>query len=66
MAMDGELMARLRRQACDDQRRAALRDYIACEEAWRRWPLLALLVGRNPRDADWHYYEALREAARDA
>jgi hypothetical protein len=64
MGMDPKLMARLREQASDDQRQAALRDYIACEDGWRRWPLLALLVGRRPTGADWRRWEARRAESR--
>jgi hypothetical protein len=64
MGMDPRMMARLREQASDDQRQAALRDYIACEEGWRRWPLLALLVGRIPTGADWRRWESRRAAFR--
>jgi len=62
--MDPGVMARLREQASDNQRQAALRDYIACEDGWRRWPLLALLVGRRPTVADWRRWEARRTAFR--
>jgi hypothetical protein len=64
MAMDPNTIAQLSRQAGEDQREATLRDYLACEEAWRRWPLVALIVGRSPRGADWRRYEALRAASR--
>jgi hypothetical protein len=64
MEMNPRLMARLREQASDDQRQAALRDYITCEEGWRRWPLLALLVGRMPTGADWRRWESRRAAFR--
>jgi hypothetical protein len=64
MGMDPRVMARLREQASDDQRQAALRDYIACEDGWRRWPLLTLLVGRRPTGADWRRWEARRTAFR--
>jgi hypothetical protein len=62
--MDAGAMARLREQAGEDQRQAALRDYLVCEEAWRRWPLLTVLVGRRPTDADWRRWEARRRAFR--
>ena len=64
MGMDPRVMARLREQASDDQRQAALRDYIACEDGWRRWPLLALIVGRTPTSMDWRRWEARRMAFR--
>ena len=64
MGMDPRAMARLREQASDDQRQAALRDYIACEDGWRRWPLLALIVGRTPTSMDWRRWEARRMAFR--
>lgn len=64
MGMDSKVMARLREQASDDQRQAALRDYIACEDGWRRWPLLALIVGRRPSGTDWRRWEARRAAFR--
>jgi hypothetical protein len=64
MGMDLGVIAQLREQARDDQRQAALRDYIACEDGWRRWPLLALLVGRIPTGADWRHWEARRTAYR--
>jgi hypothetical protein len=64
MGMDLGVIAQLREQARDDQRQAALRDYIACEDGWRRWPLLALLVGRRPTGADWRRWEARRAASR--
>jgi hypothetical protein len=62
--MDPGVIARLSEQARDDQRQAALRDYIACEDGWRRWPLLALLVGHSPTGADWRCWEARRTAFR--
>lgn len=64
MAIDPEMMTRLGTLARDDQRLAAMRDYIACEQPWHRWPLLALVVGRTPTDADWRRCEALRAGLR--
>jgi hypothetical protein len=64
--MDPGVMARLRRQTSDDQRQAALRDYLAWEDGWRRWPLLALIVGRRPSGMDWRRWEAQRTAFRRA
>ena len=37
---------------------------LACEDGWRRWPLLALIVGRRPSGTDWRRWEARRAAFR--
>lgn len=61
--MDADTVALLRRRGRDDQRHAAIDDYLATDDEAGRRVALARLLGHLPDEHEWRRVEAIRCAA---